>query len=150
MSVMISFISGNVCFADNIDNNVKTYKFENDIKMSGVISSSDKYFNTEKNWDVKNTKLNLVFTKSELLDIDYSTITVLINDTPIHSEKLDGKKEYKKETSIEIPKNLIKEGYNEIKIKAYKTISDMVCRDDANTANFGFPIITLNSRHAFR
>ncbi|HSQ89023.1 cellulose biosynthesis cyclic di-GMP-binding regulatory protein BcsB, partial [Romboutsia sp.] len=133
ISVMISFISGSVCFADN---NVKTYKFENDIKMSGVISSSDKFFNIEKNWDVKNAKLNLVFTKSELLDIDYSTITVLINDTPIHSERLDGKKEYKKEISIEIPKDLIKEGYNEIKIKAYKTISDMICRDDSNTANW--------------
>ena len=133
ISVMISFISGSVCFADN---NVKTYKFENDIKMSGVISSSDKFFNIEKNWDVKNAKLNLVFTKSVLLDIGYSTITVLINDTPIHSERLDGKKEYKKEISIEIPKDLIKEGYNEIKIKAYKTISDMICRDDSNTANW--------------
>lgn len=134
MSVMISFTSSSMCFADN--NNVKTYKFENDIKMSGVISSSDKFFNIEENWDVKNSKLNLVFTKSELLDIDYSTITVLINDTPIHSERLDGKKEYKKEISIEIPKDLIKEGYNEIKIKAYKTISDMICRDDSNTANW--------------
>ena len=136
MSLMISFISGNVCFADNTDNNVKTDRFEDDIKMSGVISSSDKLFNVEKNWNIKNAKLNLVFTKSELLDIDYSTMTVFVNDTPIHSQKLDGKKEYKKETSIEIPKDLIKEGYNEIKIKAYKTISNMVCRDDANTANW--------------
>ena len=41
MAAMISFASGGICFAEN-DSNVKAYKFENDIKMSGVISSSEK------------------------------------------------------------------------------------------------------------
>ncbi|MCR8743999.1 cellulose biosynthesis cyclic di-GMP-binding regulatory protein BcsB [Romboutsia lituseburensis] len=134
LSILITITSSMTSFAD--EKNVKNYSFENDIKMSGVISTTGKFFNISKNWNVENAKLNLVFTKSELLDIDYSTITVLINDTPIHSQRLDGKKEYKKETAIEIPKDLIKEGFNEIKIKAYKTISDMVCRDDSNTANW--------------
>lgn len=134
LSILITITSSITSFADT--KNVKNYSFDNDIKMSGVISTTGKFFNISKNWDVENAKLNLVFTKSELLDIDYSTITVFINDTPIHSQRLDGKKEYKKETVIEIPKDLIKEGFNEIKIKAYKTISDMVCRDDANTANW--------------
>lgn len=134
LSILITITSSITSFADT--KNVKNYSFDNDIKMNGVISTTGKFFNISKNWDVENAKLNLVFTKSELLDIDYSTITVFINDTPIHSQRLDGKKEYKKETVIEIPKDLIKEGFNEIKIKAYKTISDMVCRDDANTANW--------------
>ena len=134
ISIIISFASSGLCFADN--KNVKTYKFENDIKMNGVVSSSSKFIDKKNNWNIKNAKLNLVFTKSELLDVDYSTITILINDTPIHSQRLDGKKEYKKESIIDIPKELIKDGYNEINIKAYKTISDVVCRDDANTANW--------------
>ncbi|CEH34115.1 Cellulose synthase subunit domain protein [Romboutsia lituseburensis] len=134
LSILITITSSMTSFADT--KNVKNYSFDNDIKMSGVISTTGKFFNISKNWNVENAKLNLVFTKSELLDVDYSTITVFINDTPIHSQRLDGKKEYKKETVIEIPKDLIKEGFNEVKIKAYKTISDMVCRDDANTANW--------------
>lgn len=135
MAAMISFASGGICFAEN-DSNVKAYKFENDIKMSGVISSSEKFFNIEDNWNVKDVKLNLVFTKSELLDVDYSTITILVNDTPIESQRLSGKKEYKKETIIDIPNDVINEGYNKVTIKAYKTISDKVCRDDSNTANW--------------
>lgn len=134
LSILITITSSMTSFADT--KNVKNYSFDNDIKMSGVISTTGKFFNISNNWNVENAKLNLVFTKSELLDVDYSTITVFINDTPIHSQRLDGKKEYKKETVIEIPKDLIKDGFNEIKIKAYKTISDMVCRDDANTANW--------------
>lgn len=134
LSILISFASTSLSFADT--NNVRTYRFENDIKMSGVISSTSKFFNVEKNWNVEYADLNLVFTKSELLDVDYSTITILINDTPIESQRLSGNKEYKKETTIKIPNDLIKEGYNEIKIKAYKTISDKVCRDDSNTANW--------------
>lgn len=135
MATIISFMSSSICFADN-NSNVKTYKFENDIKMSGVISSSEKFFNIEDNWNVKDVKLNLVFTKSELLDVDYSTITILVNDTPIESQRLSGKKEYKKETIIDIPNDVINEGYNKLTIKAYKTISDKVCRDDSNTANW--------------
>lgn len=135
MATIISFMSSSICFADN-NSNVKAYKFKNDIKMSGVISSSEKFFNIEDNWNVKDVKLNLVFTKSELLDVDYSTITILVNDTPIESQRLSGKKEYKKETIIDIPNDVINEGYNKLTIKAYKTISDKVCRDDSNTANW--------------
>lgn len=135
MATIISFMSSGICYADTT-NNVKAYNYENDIKMNGVISSNEKFFNVNSNWNVKNAKLNLVFTKSELLDVDYSTITIFVNDTPIESQKLSGKKEYKKDTVIDIPKDLIIDGYNKVTIKAYKTISDLVCRDDSNTANW--------------
>lgn len=134
LTALLTFSNSTLCFADT--NNVKSYSFKNDISMNGVISSAGRFFNVEDNWNVLNAKLNLVFTKSELLDIEYSTITVLINDTPIQSQRLDGNKEYKKEISIEIPSDLLNSGYNEVKVKAYKTISDKVCRDDANTANW--------------
>lgn len=134
MAMFIWISSSISCLADT--KNVKNYSFDKDIKMSGVISSTDKFFTIEDNWTVEDAKIRLVLTKSELLDNNYSTVTVLINDTPISSQKLDGNKEYKKETSIQIPKDLIQSGYNKITVKAYKTISDVVCRDDANTANW--------------
>lgn len=134
MAMFIWLSSSISCFADT--KNVKNYSFDKDIKMSGVVSSTDKFFTIEDNWSVEDAKIKLVLTKSELLDVDYSTVTVLINDTPISSQKLDGNKEYKKELFIQIPKDLIQGGYNKITVKAYKTISDVVCRDDANTANW--------------
>ncbi|HBI92073.1 MAG TPA: cell wall anchor protein [Terrisporobacter glycolicus] len=135
MATLISFMSSGICFADS-NNTVKTYKFDDNIKMNGVISSNEKFFSVGSNWNVKKAKLNLVFTKSELLDVDYSTITILVNDTPVESQKLDGKKKYKKETVVDIPTDLLKTGYNDVTIKAYKTISDKVCKDDSNTANW--------------
>lgn len=135
LAIIISFMNTVTIFADN-KYNVKTYKYENDVKMNGVISSNDKFFNIQDNWNVKNAKVNLTFTKSELLDVDYSTITVFVNDTPVESQKLSGKKEYKKTREINIPTDLLRDGYNQVSIKAYKTISDKVCRDDSNTANW--------------
>ncbi len=133
LAILISFTNIDISFAQD---NVKNYKFENKITMNGVTSNSSKYFFVENNWNVEKVNLNLFFTKSELLDVDYSTITILVNNTPIYSQRLDGKKVYKEETNIEIPKDLIKKGYNEVRIRTYKTISDKVCRDDANTANW--------------
>ncbi|WP_195940432.1 cellulose biosynthesis cyclic di-GMP-binding regulatory protein BcsB [Romboutsia sp. 1001713B170131_170501_G6] len=133
ISLIISFTSCDIVFAQP---NVNNFKFKNDITMSGVISSTNKYFEVSKNALVENAKINLVFTKSELLDVNYSTITIIVNDVPIHSERLNGNKEYKKEINIDIPKDLIKSGYNKVEIKAYKTISDKICRDDSNTANW--------------
>lgn len=133
ISLIISFTSCDIVFAQP---NVKNFKFKNDITMSGVISSTNKYFEVPKNALVEKAKINLVLTKSELLDVNYSTITIIVNDVPIHSERLNGNKEYKKEINIDIPKDLIKSGYNKVEIKAYKTISDKICRDDSNTANW--------------
>ncbi|MGL5694667.1 MAG: cellulose biosynthesis cyclic di-GMP-binding regulatory protein BcsB, partial [Peptostreptococcaceae bacterium] len=137
ISMMISLIivlsNMTIAFAEDM---VKTYRFEDDITMNGVISSTEKLFKVSDNWSVNDAKLNLNFSKSKILDADYSTITVLINGTPIHSQKLDGKEEYKEELVVSIPKDKIKNGYNSLAIKAYKTISDVVCRDDSNTANW--------------
>ena len=133
ISLIISFTSFNTAFAQE---NIKNYKFQNDITMSGVISSTNKHFDVPQNALIKDAKINLVYTKSELLDVNYSTITIIINDVPIHSERLGGNKEYKKKISVDIPKDLIKKGYNKVEIKAYKTISDKICRDDSNTANW--------------
>lgn len=134
MAVIISLMNTVTIFADN--NNIKTYKYEDDVKMNGVISSNDKFFDVKDNWNIQDAKVNLVFTKSELLDVDYSTITVFINDTPVESQKLSGNKKYKKTTEINIPTDLLNDGYNKVSIKGYKTLSDKVCRDDSNTANW--------------
>ncbi|EPZ54617.1 bacterial cellulose synthase subunit [[Clostridium] sordellii ATCC 9714] len=93
ISLIISFSSFDIVFSQE---NVKNYRFENDITMSGVISSTNRYFDVPENALAKDAKLNLVYTKSELLDVNYSTITIIVNDVPIHSEKLGGNKEYKK------------------------------------------------------
>lgn len=134
LSLILTFSNISLIFADNED--VKAYKFQDDVTINGVIGSTERFFNVSQNWDVKDLKLNLVYTKSELLDVNYSTITVFINGEPVSSKKLDGDRKYQDKWQVNIPKELVKPGYNSISIKAYKTISDKICRDDSNTANW--------------
>ena len=134
LSLILTFSNISLIFADNED--VKAYKFQDDVTINGVIGSTERFFNVSQNWDVKDLKLNLVYTKSELLDINYSTITVFINGEPVSSKRLDGDRRYQDKWQVNIPKELVKPGYNSISIKAYKTISDKICRDDSNTANW--------------
>lgn len=134
LSLILTFSNISLIFADNED--VKAYKFQDDVTINGVIGSTERFFNVSQNWDVKDLKLNLVYTKSELLDIHYSTITVFINGEPVSSKRLDGDRRYQDKWQVNIPKELVKPGYNSISIKAYKTISDKICRDDSNTANW--------------
>lgn len=134
LSLILTFSNISLVFADNED--VKAYKFQDDVAINGVIGSTERFFNVSQNWDVKDLKLNLVYTKSELLDVNYSTITVFINGEPVSSKRLDGNRKYQDKWQVNIPKELVKSGYNSISIKAYKTISDKICRDDSNTANW--------------
>lgn len=134
LSLILTFSNISLIFADNED--VKAYKFQDDVTINGVIGSTERFFNVSQNWDVKDLKLNLVYTKSELLDVNYSTITVFINGEPVSSKRLDGDRKYQDKWQVNIPKELVKSGYNSISIKAYKTISDKICRDDSNTANW--------------
>lgn len=134
LSLILTFSNISLIFADNED--VKAYKFKDDVTINGVIGSTERFFNVSQNWDVKDLKLNLVYTKSELLDVNYSTITVFINGEPVSSKRLDGDRKYQDKWQVNIPKELVKSGYNSISIKAYKTISDKICRDDSNTANW--------------
>lgn len=124
ISLILTFSNIGIVFAEG--ENIKSYKFQKDINISGVIGSTEKFFEVKENWDVQDIKLNLVFTKSELLDVDISTLTVFVNGEPVNSMRLDGNKEYKKQVLIDIPKNLIKPGYNSISLKSYKTISDEI------------------------
>lgn len=132
MIFILCFIK--VSFAEDI--RVRNYKFEKEVSINGVIGSSSKFFNIEKTWDVGDVTLNLNFNKSQIINGDVSSLSILINDIPIKSIKLDGKKDYKETLKVQIPKNYLIEGYNEIKIKIYKTISDKICQDDNNTGNW--------------
>lgn len=114
----------------------KNFIFGSDYKESSVISSESIYFDISKMWDVQDAYLNLIFTQSELLIDDISTLTVYINDVPISSTKLNGKFKYKETWKVPIPKDVLKEGVNQVTIKSARRISDLPCTDDSNPANW--------------
>ena len=135
---MIVFL-GNIISGQNVmaaSNKSKNFRVEKDMKMEGVFGSNVFFFNIDGSWKVDNTYLNLIFTESELLDKTQSTLTVYINDFPVYSMKVGDKKKYKESIKINIPKDKLISGYNEVKIKVYSRISEKSCIDDVNSGNW--------------
>ncbi|NFE82417.1 cellulose biosynthesis cyclic di-GMP-binding regulatory protein BcsB, partial [Clostridium sporogenes] len=136
--IMIVFL-GNIISVQNVmavSSKSKNFRVEKDMKMEGVFGSNAFFFNIDGSWKVDSTYLNLIFTESELLDKTQSTLTVYINDSPIYSMKVGDKKKYKESIKINIPKDKLISGYNEVKIKVYSRISEKPCIDDVNSGNW--------------
>lgn len=105
-------------------NKSKNFRVEKDMKIEGVFGNNVFFFNIDKSWTVDNAYLNLIFTESDLLDKTQSTLTAYINDFPVYSMKIGDKKKYKESIKINIPKDKLISGYNEVKIKVYSRISE--------------------------
>ncbi|MFD3157714.1 cellulose biosynthesis cyclic di-GMP-binding regulatory protein BcsB [Haloimpatiens sp. FM7330] len=114
----------------------KKYELKKDIILKGVYGSNKFFFQVDNSWKVKDAYLNLIFTQSEIINKNYSSITVLINGFPIYSTKLENKQNVKENIKISIPTNKVINGYNEIEIKSYRRISEKPCVDDLNNANW--------------
>lgn len=114
-----------------------TYRVINDIELRGVIGESKWYFHVDKDLEVRDFKFNLFYRLSEIIMHEFSYITIYMNDIPIHSMKLKEKDtDVLKNWFIDIPKDKIKSGYNELKIRTNTRISELPCESDKITANW--------------
>ncbi|MCR1933343.1 cellulose biosynthesis cyclic di-GMP-binding regulatory protein BcsB [Clostridium tepidum] len=137
--IIIIFFLGNIISGQNViaaSDKSKNFRIERDINMEGVFGNKVFFFNIDKEWKVDNIYLNLIFTESELLDKTQSSLTVYINNSPVYSMKVGDKKKYKENKKINIPKDKLINGYNEVKIKIYSRISEKTCTDDVNSGNW--------------
>ncbi|WP_061310863.1 cellulose biosynthesis cyclic di-GMP-binding regulatory protein BcsB [Clostridium botulinum] len=137
--IIIMVFLGNIISGQNVvavPNKSKNFRVEKDMKIEGVFGNNVFFFNIDKSWTVDNAYLNLIFTESDLLDKTQSTLTAYINDFPVYSMKIGDKKKYKESIKINIPKDKLISGYNEVKIKVYSRISEKPCIDDVNSGNW--------------
>ncbi len=137
--IIIIVFLGNIMSGQNViaaPNKSKNFRVEKDMKMEGVFGNNVFFFNIDENWTIDNAYLNLIFTESDLLDKTQSTLTAYINDFPVYSIKVGDKKKYKESIKINIPKDKLISGYNEVKIKVYSRISEKTCIDDVNSGNW--------------
>lgn len=121
---------------DNILLSTYNYTFDKDTTMSGVFGTDNFSINIDKFWKIKECYLNLLFTQSQILNKDQDTLTVMINNQPIYSVNISGKIKYKENIKVNIPIDMLTSGFNEIKIKTYKNITDKPCADDVNSGNW--------------
>lgn len=112
------------------------FMFNNDLKSVGVARSQSFSFYIQKNWKPEDSFLNLIFTQSQLTLSDQSTLTVQVNGISIYSIRLVGKNNYNEQIKVPIRGELLKSGDNIITIETHRRISNDLCADDSNTANW--------------
>lgn len=132
--IMFSQIVG----AEEIDKyKVENFKFQRDIKLNGVGDKYDFFFRIDKYWNINESYLELIYSESEINRKSESTITLLLNDTPIRTIKLDEGNNYKQSIRINLPMDKMLVGeYNKITIAPYKRVSDDICEEIINPANW--------------
>ncbi|WP_053957225.1 cellulose biosynthesis cyclic di-GMP-binding regulatory protein BcsB [Inediibacterium massiliense] len=114
-----------------------TYNLQKDIELRGVLGESKWYFDVDEELEIQNFQFNLFTRLNQFIRKDISYMTIYMNDVPVYSGKLKEKdNELIKNWSIQIPKELIHKGYNELKLRTYSRISDLPCADDKNIANW--------------
>lgn len=115
---------------------VNIVHFNEDTYIEGVLGSHMQFFYIDSHWNLTNNcYLNLNFSHSQLTTAD-ATLTVLLNNSPIYSIRLNKEPSNKSVIKIPLPVNKLITGYNSIELKVYNRISDDPCTDDINYASW--------------
>ncbi|WP_232695702.1 cellulose biosynthesis cyclic di-GMP-binding regulatory protein BcsB [Brevibacillus daliensis] len=113
------------------------YRFISEpLTLNGVDASHDYYYNVPKATLGTNNYLELSFSHSELLIDSQSTLTVSIDDKPIKSLFLTEETSRQGKIRIPLGPDETKAGYHKITVSKHSLVSDDLCNDDYNPANW--------------
>lgn len=129
--VWIILLLGGLNFADNME-----ILFPSDIKMNGVLGEYNLFFSVDPNQIIVNGSLELYVTYVRPDRYRNSTVSIIINDKPVHSMFLDDLDAAEKAVVIPIDIDNLVEGINVLSIKSYNRISDQICEDNLNPATW--------------
>ena len=105
--------------------------------LHGIFSSNELYFNIPQYWDTKYVYAELQYDVSELIRSIASSMTFSVNNVPISSCRVKYEDGNTQTCYVEIPMELIKEGFNSLSISAYARLYDEEgCIDDFTNANW--------------
>ena len=105
--------------------------------LHGIFSSNELFFNVPNYWDTKYIYVELQYDISELVQSIVSSITFSVNNIPISSYRIAYKDGATQICYLEIPLELVNQGYNSLAISAYARLYDEEgCIDDFTNANW--------------
>jgi hypothetical protein len=114
-----------------------TYRVINDIELRGINGESKWFFDVDKGMGVRSFRFNLFCRVNELIRTDISYFTIYMNDIPVKSMRIkDANHDLLNSWTVDIPVRLVKEGYNELRVRSHSRITDDPCEDDKNIANW--------------
>lgn len=105
--------------------------------LHGIFSSKELFFYIPNYWDTKYVYTQIQYDVSELVKGVASSMTFLVNNVPVSSYSIAYESGSTQTCYLEIPLDLIKEGYNSLAISAYARLYDEEgCIDDFTNANW--------------
>jgi hypothetical protein len=117
--------------------NFKDFSYSDDIVLSGIFQTNTYYFNVPDYWNSKYVYAQMQVELSQLIQDVPASLTFMINNVPVTSYKMDYKNGKTQNLYVEIPMDLIKEGYNSFDVTGYARIyDDEGCIDDLSGANW--------------
>ena len=115
----------------------KNYFIGSDIRMEGVMGSHTIFVSIDEHWELKDSAfIEVFYTTSVISEYDFSTMTVYVNNNPIESFWINDKIPGTKKLTIDLPIKYLNEGFNNVSFVSYHRLTDNICEDDANQANW--------------
>lgn len=112
-------------------------ELKNNVSLSGVYDGYGWNFNIDKTSKVTSIKAKVIFEVTDVLEKNIgSYLTFLVNGTEFYSKKITSNNGENQTIEVDLPIGLLKDGFNEFKIEGYLRITDKICTDDLNTANW--------------
>lgn len=115
----------------------KDFEYSEDIVLSGIFETNTYYFKVPDYWDTQYAYAQIEVELSQLIQDVPASLTFMVNDVPVTSFKMDYQNGKKQILYVEIPQEMLKEGYNTFDITGYVRIYDEEgCIDDFSGANW--------------
>lgn len=132
-------------FSVDTSKNALNVIIEEDIVFTGVYGGQVLFFTVNENWDMSDDGY-MMLRYSHSIPESYrgSTMTILVNGVPVHTELLNNRDEKVGEIRVPIGKDYLREGVNELTIRTYHRITELICDDDSNPGNW---VVVFKNSH---
>jgi len=114
------------------------FSFDHTRVIKGIFSTEGLYFNIPEYWDTEFVYAEIQYDVSQLITDDIpASLTFLLNDEPFSSSNITYKDGQTQLLYVEIPRKLLKVGFNVLNINSYVRIYDSEgCSENDSTANW--------------
>lgn len=111
--------------------------FYNQTTLQGIFSSNELFIYIPDYWDTKYIFVEIQYDVSELIQGIASSITFSVNNIPVSSYQIAYEEGNTQICYLELPMELVNEGYNSLSLSAYARLYDEEgCIDDFTNANW--------------
>lgn len=105
--------------------------------LKGILSAGDLYFYIPEYWETEYVYVELEYRVSQLIKEPSSSLTFSVNQVPVSSCKIAYEGGDAQLAFVEVPVDMLKQGYNSFTITAYAKLYDEGgCADDFSDANW--------------